>query len=135
MRIHLKYKRSLSVLEGYLDLPFENEKGWHWPEGDSTSIKPTKLIEADYNKAIGNSTFYSGWGYCTLYVDYIDIEEGYAEIRFNNDGFWYNDGAVMKCPFNVYEGEIDVSAEDIEIVFGVKVFDFTYNVSENRWNT
>ena len=134
MRIHLNYKRSLSVLEGYVELPFENEKGWHW---ESTSINPTKLIEADYKKAIGTFNFDAFLYNFNLYVDSIDTKEGYAEIRLQRTGsfgFWYKDGAVMKCPFNVYEGIIDVSAEELHLSsFGGIQGSFTYNASTNNW--
>lgn len=134
MRIHLNYKRSLSVLEGYVDLPFENEKGWR----TSMLINPTKIIEADYKKAIGKFNFDYGSDDYILYVDSIDTKEGYAEIRLQKTGpfgFWYKDGAVMKCPFNVYEGIIDVFAEKLLKSLGVIYFsDFTYNASTNTWD-
>ncbi len=138
MRISLKYKSSLTLLEGCIDIPFDSEKGWIREDGH-IYIRPTKIIESDYQKALGVFVGKKFFDTFVLYIDSINEEEGYAEFRMRSvDSYgisrWKKDGKVMKCPFDVCTGIIDASKEDIVYWNNIYIFDLPYNADSDSWD-
>ena len=133
MRASVKVKSSLTVLEGNVDIPFDSKRGWNW-EG-APLITLTKIVEADYQKALG--TFSGSMSALVssdylVYIEDINVAEGYANIKMRYNTYyskeWLNDGNVIKVPFNVLNSEI--SLYEFNSYYG----NLSYNPEKDQWD-
>lgn len=135
MRASVKVKSSLTVLEGYMDIPFDSKRGWNWEDRlMPPSITLTKIVEADYQKALGTFSGDIRLSYYIMYVEAINTNEGYANIKMRYNTFyskeWLNNGNVMKVPFNLLDASMNLS-NYIHITGGVSV---GYDPERDVWD-